>query len=149
MATLVSTSTNSTYITPFMSRFFDRLTPVKPWRQRTIMVRLGASHGVCRPSDGQYCPPEHRHPKMRPQTPRKDKSTAHRATHSATMAREGGTQGEASSVSFPETIDPQQPKHQTAGCATSRRSAEPYPAPPRPQRGERTPGSPAIRPAPY
>ncbi len=35
---------------------------------------------------------EHRHPEMRPQTsPRKDKSTAHRATHSPTTARKRGT----------------------------------------------------------
>ena len=37
---------------------------------------------------------EHRQPEMCPQTsPRKDKSTAHRATHSPTTARKGGTQG--------------------------------------------------------
>ena len=38
---------------------------------------------------------EHRQPEMRPQTsPRKDKSTALRATHSPATARKGGTQGE-------------------------------------------------------
>jgi len=38
---------------------------------------------------------ERRHPEMGPQTsPRKDKSTAHRATHSPTTARKRGTQGE-------------------------------------------------------
>lgn len=37
---------------------------------------------------------EHRHPEMRPQTsPRKDKSTAHRATHSPTTARKGAPMG--------------------------------------------------------
>ena len=37
---------------------------------------------------------EHRQPEMRPQTsPRKDKSTALRATHSPATATEGGTQG--------------------------------------------------------
>ena len=37
---------------------------------------------------------EHRHPEMRPQTShRKDKSTAHRATHSAATARKRSPQG--------------------------------------------------------
>ena len=40
---------------------------------------------------------EHRHPEMRPQTsPRKDKSTALRATHSPTTARKGDIQGKGS-----------------------------------------------------
>ncbi|MGO9578657.1 MAG: hypothetical protein ACLP2P_04510 [Desulfobaccales bacterium] len=37
---------------------------------------------------------EHRHPEMRPQDfPRKDKSTAHRATHSPTAARKRPPKG--------------------------------------------------------
>jgi len=83
---------------PFLSRFFPSRPPMMSPRPALIGSgsASGPLKGCCRLSLADLARREHRHPHL-PHQPslRKDKSTAHRATHRPTTARKGPTQGES------------------------------------------------------